>query len=31
MPRIIEALKDAARHVSMQLGYRVPQRRASVV
>jgi DNA-binding IclR family transcriptional regulator len=30
MPRIVEALKDAARHVSMQLGYRPPQRRASV-
>jgi len=28
MPRIVEALKDAARHVSMQLGYRVPHRRA---
>jgi DNA-binding IclR family transcriptional regulator len=27
MPRIIEALKDAARHVSMQLGYRAPRRR----
>src|ERR1700675_856122 len=26
MPRILEALKDAARHVSMQLGYRVPRR-----
>jgi len=26
MPRILEALKDAARHISMQLGYR-PQRR----
>jgi len=31
MPRIVEALKDAARHVSMQLGYRAPRRRASVV
>ena len=31
MPRIIEALKDAARHVSMQLGYRTPHRRASSV
>jgi DNA-binding IclR family transcriptional regulator len=31
MPRIIEALKDAARHVSMQLGYRAPRRRASGV
>lgn len=30
MPRIVEALKDAARHVSMQLGYRPPHRRASV-
>jgi len=30
MPRIIEALKDAARHVSMQLGYRAPHRRASM-
>jgi DNA-binding IclR family transcriptional regulator len=28
MPRIVEALKDAARHISMQLGYRAPQRRA---
>src|SRR5579872_1307108 len=28
MPRIVEALKDAARHVSMQLGYRAPHRRA---
>ena len=27
MPRILEALKDAARHISMQLGYRVPHRR----
>src|SRR5246127_1833561 len=27
MPRIVEALKDAARHVSMQLGYRPPHRR----
>ncbi len=27
MPRIVEALKDAARHVSMQLGYRSPHRR----
>jgi len=26
MPRILEALKDAARHVSMQLGYRAPRR-----
>lgn len=30
MPRILEALKDAARHVSMQLGYRAPHRRVSV-
>lgn len=29
MPRIVEHLKDAARHVSMQLGYRVPHRRAT--
>ncbi len=29
MPRIVEALKDAARHVSMQLGYRAPHRRVS--
>ena len=29
MPRILEALKDAARHVSMQLGYRAPHRRLS--
>jgi DNA-binding IclR family transcriptional regulator len=29
MPRIVEALKDAARHVSMQLGYRPPHRRSS--
>ncbi len=29
MPRIVEALKDAARHISMQLGYRAPQRRVS--
>lgn len=26
MPRILEALKDAARHISMQLGYRAPRR-----
>lgn len=26
MPRILEALKDAARHLSMQLGYRAPRR-----
>jgi len=30
MPRIVEALKDAARHISMQLGYRAPHRRVSV-
>lgn len=29
MPRIVEHLKDAARHISMQLGYRVPHRRAT--
>jgi DNA-binding IclR family transcriptional regulator len=29
MPRILEALKDAARHVSMQLGYRPAHRRVS--
>jgi len=29
MPRILEALKDAARHISMGMGYRVPQRSAS--
>jgi IclR family transcriptional regulator, KDG regulon repressor len=28
MPRILEALKDAARHISMGMGYRVAQRRA---
>src|SRR5579862_1587658 len=28
MPRILAALKDAARDVSMQLGYRAPHRRA---
>jgi DNA-binding IclR family transcriptional regulator len=28
MPRIVEALKNAARHISMQLGHRVPPRRA---
>jgi len=28
MPRILEALKDAARHISMGMGYRVPHRRA---
>ena len=26
MPRIVEALKDAARHISMQLGFRPPRR-----
>ena len=31
MPRILEALKDAARHISMQLGYRAPHRRATGV
>jgi DNA-binding IclR family transcriptional regulator len=31
MPRILEHLKDAARHVSMQLGYRAPHRRTSSV
>jgi DNA-binding IclR family transcriptional regulator len=31
MPRIIEHLKDAARHVSMQLGYRAPHRRVGGV
>lgn len=30
MPRIVEALKDAARHVSMQLGYRPSHRRVGV-
>jgi IclR family transcriptional regulator, KDG regulon repressor len=29
MPRVVEALKDAARHISMQLGYRAPHRRAT--
>jgi DNA-binding IclR family transcriptional regulator len=29
MPRILEALKDAARHLSMQLGYRAPRRMAT--
>jgi DNA-binding IclR family transcriptional regulator len=29
MPRIVEALKDAARHISMQLGFRSPSRRVS--
>jgi len=27
MPRILEALRDAARHISMGMGYRAPQRR----
>ena len=31
MPRIVEHLRDAARHVSMQLGYRAPRRRATGV
>src|SRR3954468_882875 len=31
MPRIVEALKDAARHLSMQLGHRAPRRRATGV
>jgi len=30
IPRIVEALKDAARHISLQLGYRAPHRRVSV-
>ena len=30
MPRILEALKDAARHISMGMGYRPPSRRASI-
>ncbi|HTS34041.1 MAG TPA: IclR family transcriptional regulator [Candidatus Solibacter sp.] len=29
MARIVDALKDAARHVSMQLGYRAPRRNVS--
>ena len=29
MPRILEVLKDAARHISMGMGYRAPHRRAS--
>src|SRR5271163_1818467 len=29
MPRILEAIKDAARHISMGMGYRSPHRRAS--
>jgi DNA-binding IclR family transcriptional regulator len=29
IPRIVEQLKDAARHISMQLGYRAPHRRIS--
>lgn len=28
MPRILEALKDAARHISMGMGYRAPHRRS---
>jgi IclR family acetate operon transcriptional repressor len=28
MPRILEALKDAARHISMGMGYRASHRRA---
>jgi len=28
MPRIVEGLKDAARHISMGMGYRAPHRRA---
>ena len=31
MQRIVEAIKDAARQISMSLGYRVPQRRAGSV
>jgi DNA-binding IclR family transcriptional regulator len=30
MPGIVEALKDATRHLSMQLGYRAPHRRMSL-
>lgn len=29
MPRILEALKDSARHISMGMGFRAPQRRAN--
>jgi DNA-binding IclR family transcriptional regulator len=29
MPRILEAMKDAARHISMGMGYRAPHRRSS--
>ena len=29
MPRILEALKDAARHISMGMGYRAPRRHGS--
>jgi DNA-binding IclR family transcriptional regulator len=29
MPRILEVLKDAARHISMGMGYRAPHRRVS--
>lgn len=28
MPRILEALKDSARHISIGMGYRAPQRRS---
>jgi len=31
MPRIVESIKDAARQISMSLGYRAPQRRAGSV
>jgi DNA-binding IclR family transcriptional regulator len=31
LPRIVEALKDAARHVSIQLGYRAPRRQLTSV
>ena len=31
MPRILEALKDAARHISMGMGFRAPHRRVSSV
>jgi hypothetical protein len=27
MPRIVEVLKDAARHISMGMGYRAPHGR----
>jgi DNA-binding IclR family transcriptional regulator len=29
MPRILDALKDSARHISMGMGFRAPHRRAS--